>query len=64
MNVVSHPKIIDLYEATNILFETKKKINIKKIIDSIVASYAKFFKVLNLYKYANYKNKAESMSLK
>ena len=25
MNVISNPKIIDLYEATNILFETKKK---------------------------------------
>jgi len=64
MNVVSNPKIMDLYEATNILFETKKKINIKKIIDSIIISYEKFFKVLNLYKYENYKNKAESMSLK
>ena len=64
MNVVSNPKIIDLYEATNILFETKKKINIKTIIDSIIISYEKFFKVLNLYKYENYKNKAETMSLK
>ena len=64
MNVVSNPKIVHLYEATNILFETKKKINIKKIINSIIISYEKFFKVLNLYKYENYKNKAESMSLK
>ena len=44
MNVVSNPKIIDLYEATNILFETKKKINIKTIIDLIIISYEKFFK--------------------
>ena len=64
MNVVSNPKIIDLYEATNILFETKKRINIKTIIDSIIISYEKFFKVLNFYKYENYKNKAESMSLR
>ena len=64
MNVFSNPKIIDLYEATNILFETKKKINIKTIIDLIIISYEKFFGVLNLYKYENYKNKAESMSLK
>ena len=64
MNVVSNPKIIDLYEATNILFETKKKINIEKIIDSIIISYEEFFKFLNLYKYESYKNKAESMSLK
>ena len=64
MNVVSNPKIIELYEATNILFETKKKINIKRIIDSIIISYEEFFKFLNLYKYESYKNKAESMSLK
>ena len=64
MNVVSNPKIIDLYEATNILFETKKKINITKIIDSIIISYEEFFKFLNLYKYESYKNKAESMSVK
>ena len=64
MNVVSNPKIIDLYEATNILFETKKKINIKRIIDSIIISYEEFFKFLNLYKYESYKNKAESMSVK
>ena len=64
VNVVSNPKIIELYEATNILFETKKKINIKKIIDSIIISYEKFFKALNLYKYEKYKKKAESMSLK
>ena len=64
INVVSSPKIIHSYEATNIMFETKKKINIKKIIDSIIISYEKFFKILNFYKYENYKNKAESMSLK
>ncbi len=64
MNVVSSPKINDLYEATNILFETKKSINIKKIIKAIVISYEKFFKNLNSYKYENYKNKAELMSLK
>ena len=64
VNVVSNPKIIELYEATNIFFETKKKINIKKVIDSIIISYEEFFKFLNLYKYENYKNKAELISLK
>ena len=64
MNVTSNPKIIDLYEATNILFETQKKINIKKIIDFIINSYEKFFKDLNLYDYENYKNKAELISIK
>ena len=51
MNVVSSPKITDLYEATNISFETKKIINIKKIIDKIISSYEKFFKSLTSYKY-------------
>ena len=64
MNVTSNPKVIDLYEATNILFETQKKINIKKIIDFIINSYEKFFKDLNLYNYENYKNKAELISIK
>ena len=64
MNIVSHPKIIDLYEATNILFETKKKMDMKKIINSIIISYEKFFKALNLYKYEDYKNKAELISIK
>ena len=64
MNVTSNPKVIGLYEATNILFETQKKINIKKIIDFIINSYEKFFKDLNLYDYENYKNKAELISIK
>ena len=64
INIISNPKIKGLYESTNILNETKKKMNIKKIIDSIIISYEKFFKGLNFYKYKNYKNKAELIAFK
>ena len=63
MNVVSNPKIIDLYEATNILFETKKKPKIKEIINLIISSYKKFFIDLNSYNYASFKKKADLMVL-
>jgi len=64
MNVISNPRIDNLYEATNLLFETKKKADIKKIIDLIITSYEKFFENLNFYNYENYKKKAESISIK
>ena len=63
INIVSNPKINNKYQATNILLETKKKPKIKEIIDLIISSYEKFFIDLNLYNYANYKKKAESMVL-
>ena len=63
VNIVSNPDINDEYQATNILLETKKKPKIKEIIDLIITSYEKFFIDLNLYNYANYKKKAESMVL-
>ena len=63
VNVVSNPDINNKYQATNILLETKKKPKIKEIIDLIISSYEKFFTDLNLYNYAYYKKKAESMVL-
>jgi len=63
VNIVSNPDINNEYQATNILLETKKKPKIKEIIDLIITSYEKFFIDLNLYNYANYKKKAESMVL-
>ena len=63
MNIVSNPNINNKYQTTNILLETKKKPKIKEIIDLIISSYEKFFIDLNLYNYANYKRKAESMVL-
>ena len=63
VNIVSNPDINNEYQATNILLETKKKPKIKEIIDLIISSYEKFFIDLNLYNYANYKKRAESMVL-
>jgi BirA family transcriptional regulator, biotin operon repressor / biotin---[acetyl-CoA-carboxylase] ligase len=63
INIVSNPDINKDYKATNLLLETKKKRNIKDLITYIVFSYEKFFIDLNLYNYANFKKKAESMAL-
>ena len=63
INIVSNPNINKDYKATNLLLETKKKRNIKDLITYIVFSYEKFFIDLNLYNYANFKKKAESMAL-
>jgi len=57
LNVVSNPSINKNYEATNILFETKKKPSIKKIVKLIISSYEKFFKNLKSYNYNTFKNK-------
>ena len=63
MNIVSNPDINNEYQATNILLETKKKPEIKEIIDLIILSYEKFFVDLNFYNYESLKKKAESMVL-
>ena len=63
INVISNPDIPSKYEATNILSETKKRPKIKEIIDFIILSYEKFFIELDLYNYANFKKKAESIAL-
>tara|TARA_Y100000590_G_scaffold366007_1_gene425145 strand:- start:977 stop:1561 length:585 start_codon:yes stop_codon:yes gene_type:complete len=63
INVISNPDIDNKYEATNILSETKKKPEIKEIVDFIILSYEKFFIELNLYNYKNFKKKADSMVL-
>ena len=64
MNVISNPKINNLYKATNILLETKNMPDIKEIVNLIISSYEKFFIDINLYNYANYKKRAESMAIK
>ena len=63
INIVSNPNINKDYKATNLLLETKKKRNIKDLITYIIFSYEKFFINLNLYNYAHFKKKAESMAL-
>ena len=63
VNIVSNPDIDKKYIATNIFFETKKKPEVKEIIDLIILGYEKFFIDLNLYNYASFKKKAESIAL-
>ena len=63
VNIVSNPDIRNKYKATNILTETKKKPKITDMIDLIISSYEKFFIDLNLYNYAKFKKRAESIAL-
>ena len=63
INVISNPKINNKYETTNIFLETKKKPEIKEIIDLLIFYYEKFFVNLGSYSYVNFKKKAESMAL-
>jgi len=63
INVVANPEINNTYKATNIFFETNKKLNLKEIIDLIISSYEKFFTNLNSYNYVDFKKKADLMVL-
>ena len=63
VNIVSNPNINTKYKATNILFETKKRLKIEKIIELTISSYEKFFIDLNSYNYGYFKKKAELMAL-
>ena len=63
VNIVSNPNIKNKYQATNILIETKKKPEIKEILDLIISSYEKFFFDLNTYNYEHFKEKADLMAL-
>jgi len=64
INIISNPKINNLYQSTNMYLETNKKLSIISIINLIVTSYENFFIELSSYKYENYKKKAESLLLK
>ncbi len=64
INLVTNPIIKNKYQATNILSETKKKIDIKKMINLIIFNYKEFFLNLSNYKYNNFKKKAETMAIK
>ena len=57
INVISNPKIINKYQATNIFLETNQKPKVNHIIDLIVSSYEKFFTNLKTYNYTNFKKK-------
>ena len=62
INIVSHPKINNKHQATNILLETKIKPSIMEIMDKIVFSYEKFFLNLNSYNYLSFKKRADLMA--
>tara|TARA_Y100000590_G_scaffold373819_1_gene437883 strand:- start:1024 stop:1608 length:585 start_codon:yes stop_codon:yes gene_type:complete len=64
INLVSNPIIKNKYQATNILAETKKKIEINNMINLIILAYKDFFLNLKKYKYNNFKKKAEMMAIK
>jgi len=61
VNITTNPNINKSYQATNILIETKKKPEIKEIIDLIISSYEKFFGNLHSYNYGYFKKKADLM---
>ena len=63
LNIISNPKIKTKYQATNILFETKKKPSIKEMIRLIISSYEEFFFNLNSYNYKDFKKRADLMTL-
>jgi len=62
VNIISNPNIKNKYKATNILFETKKKLSIYKLSKQIIESYENFLSNLHSYNYSNFKKKAESMA--
>jgi len=64
LNIISNPNIVSKYKATNIYLETKKKISIIKIINSIILSYENFFINLDSYNYKNFEKRAKELSLK
>jgi len=63
LNISSNPNINAKYQATNILQQTKKKPDIKEVIDLIISSYEKFFIDLNSYNYIYFKKRADLMAL-
>ena len=63
INIISNPKIKNKYCATNILFETKKKPQMKEIMNLIINSYKEFFINLNSYNFNNFKKRAELLVL-
>ena len=63
INVLSNPNINLKYKSTNLFKVTKKKLPINKIIKLIILSYENFFKNINSYNYAYFKEKNNLMSI-
>ena len=64
INTISSPNFQNDYETTNILLETNKKVETKKMIKLIVSSYEDFLTNIKKYKYVNFKKKVDLMVLK
>jgi len=62
INIISNPVINEKYQATNIYFETKKKLSINEIYGILISSYENFFLNLKSYNYLNYKKEANLMA--
>ena len=63
INLVTNPKIKGL-KTTNILDETKIKIDRNKIVKKIIEMFEKFFSEIETYSFQYYKNKANLLSIK
>lgn len=57
INIISNPDIKSQYKATNIFFETNKKITTKEIIYPLINEYENFFYNINSYNFVNFKTK-------
>ena len=64
INIISSPGFQSNYETTNILLETKKKVDKKEMVKLIITSYEDFFRNIKSYKYISFKKKADLMALK
>ena len=63
LNLNSNPIIKNKYEATNILRESKIKVNSNEFVNLLVSSYEVFFLNLNTFNYPNFKKKNDFMSI-
>tara|TARA_Y100000590_G_scaffold421015_1_gene524269 strand:- start:2744 stop:3328 length:585 start_codon:yes stop_codon:yes gene_type:complete len=63
LNIVTNPNIKSKYKATNLLFECKKNLKIIDVINLIISAYEKFLINLELYKYVDFKKRAEAIAL-
>ena len=63
INLITNPKIKGL-KTTNILDETKIKIDRNEIVKKIIEMFEKFFSEIETYSFQYYKNKANLLSIK
>jgi BirA family transcriptional regulator, biotin operon repressor / biotin---[acetyl-CoA-carboxylase] ligase len=63
INIISSPKILNKYKATNMMKESNSKLSTNELINKLVKSYEIFFSKLKFYKYETFKKKAEGITL-